>query len=85
MPGLTDEPAWPTLRAHLLLLAAHGADPLAQLAHRSCSRELDSADDRAAVLTGGSTTPASTTGPRRCRGCPAFPTGSPTILTGDPI
>ena len=27
VPGLTDEPAWPTLRAHLLLLAVHGADP----------------------------------------------------------
>ena len=27
VPGLTDEPAWPTLRAHLLLLAAAGADP----------------------------------------------------------
>jgi hypothetical protein len=27
VPGLTDEPAWPTLRAHLLLLAADGADP----------------------------------------------------------
>ena len=27
VPGLTDEPAWPTLRARLLLLAADGADP----------------------------------------------------------
>src|SRR5215213_8241904 len=26
--GLIDERAWPTLRAHLLLLAAHGADPV---------------------------------------------------------
>ena len=46
----TDEPAWPTLRAHLLLLAAHGTDPVAQLAAAAGSRELDSADDRAAVL-----------------------------------
>ena len=50
VPGLTDEPAWPTLRAHLLLLAAHGTDPVAQLAAAAGSRELDSADDRAAVL-----------------------------------
>jgi hypothetical protein len=26
VPRLTEEPAWPTLRAHLLLLAADGAD-----------------------------------------------------------
>ena len=28
---LTEEPAWPTLRGHLLLLAAAGADPVAEL------------------------------------------------------
>ena len=50
MPGLTDESAWPTLRAHLLLLAAHGTDPAAQLAAAAGRRELNSADDRAAVL-----------------------------------
>jgi DNA primase catalytic core len=51
VPGLIDEPAWPTLRAHLLLLlAAHGIDPVAQLAAAAGGRELDSADDRAAVL-----------------------------------
>jgi DNA primase catalytic core len=50
VPGLTDEPAWPSLRAHLLLLAAHGTDPVAQLAAAAGSRELNSADDRAAVL-----------------------------------
>ena len=50
VPGLIDEPAWPTLRAHLLLLAAHGTDPVAQLAAAAGSRELNSADDRAAVL-----------------------------------
>ena len=50
VPGLIDEPAWPTLRAHLLLLAAHGTDPVAQLAAVAGSRELNSADDRAAVL-----------------------------------
>jgi hypothetical protein len=50
MPGLTDELAGPSLRAHLLLLAAHGKDPATQLAAAAGSRELASADDRAAVL-----------------------------------
>jgi DNA primase catalytic core len=50
VPGLTGEPAWPTLRAHLLLLAAYGTDPAAQLAATACAREMYSADDRAAVV-----------------------------------
>jgi hypothetical protein len=50
VPGLTGEPAWPTLRAHLLLLAAHGGDPITQLATAAGGRELDSAEDRAAVV-----------------------------------
>lgn len=47
---LTQDPAWPTLRAHLTLLAAHGGDPLACLTAAAGGRELDSAGDRAAVL-----------------------------------
>ena len=31
LQGLTGEPAWPALRGHLLLLAAAGADPVAEL------------------------------------------------------
>jgi conjugative relaxase-like TrwC/TraI family protein len=50
VPGLCEEPAWPTLRAHMLLLAAHGIDPVAQLTGAAAGRELDTADDRAAVL-----------------------------------
>ena len=50
MPGHTDPPAWPTHRAHLLLIAAHGTAPVAQLAAVAGSRELNSADDRAAAL-----------------------------------
>jgi DNA primase catalytic core len=50
VPGLADEPAWPTLRARLLLLAADGIDPLVQLVGVVDTRELDSAVDRAAVL-----------------------------------
>jgi DNA primase catalytic core len=50
LPGLADEPAWPTLRAHLLLLGAHGEDPVALLRETASDRELTSAHDRAAVL-----------------------------------
>jgi DNA primase catalytic core len=50
VPGLTDEPAWPTLRSRLLLLAASGIDPVAQLLKAVDTRELHSADDQAAVL-----------------------------------
>ena len=50
VPGLTDEPAWPTLRARLLLLAAEGADPDERLRDACEAKELSSADDRAAVL-----------------------------------
>jgi DNA primase catalytic core len=50
VPGLTGEPAWPALRAHLLLLAAHGADPITQLQAAAGRRQLDSAEDWAAVV-----------------------------------
>ena len=48
--GLTHDPAWPTLRAHLLLAAADGADPTGQLTAAATARELDTATDRAAVI-----------------------------------
>jgi conjugative relaxase-like TrwC/TraI family protein len=50
VPGLVDEPAWPTLRAHLLLLAADGSDPHERLRAAYDARGLISADDHAAVL-----------------------------------
>ena len=50
VPSIADDPAWPTLRAHLILLAATGAEPLTALHFAAGSRELDTADDRAAVL-----------------------------------
>jgi hypothetical protein len=50
VPGLTDEPAWPTLRGRLLLLAADGADPHERLREACEAREMRSADDQAAVL-----------------------------------
>jgi DNA primase catalytic core len=50
MPGLADEPAWPALRARLLMLGASGIDPIAQLLSVVDTRELHSAVDRAAVM-----------------------------------
>ncbi|MBN9618494.1 MAG: relaxase domain-containing protein [Actinobacteria bacterium] len=48
--GLTDAAAWPTLRAHLALLAVDGRDPVQALTAAAGSRELGSALDPAAVL-----------------------------------
>jgi conjugative relaxase-like TrwC/TraI family protein len=49
--GLTDEPAWPTLRAHLLALAAEtGQHPLRHMLAAAFGRDLETAGDMAAVL-----------------------------------
>ncbi|MDN5797118.1 MAG: toprim domain-containing protein, partial [Intrasporangium sp.] len=48
--GVCEEAAWPTLRAHLLLLGASGTDPAGALQAAIEGRELDTAGDRAAVL-----------------------------------
>ena len=50
LSGLTGEPAWPTLRGHLLLLAAAGADPVAELFIAAARWDLTSARDQAAVI-----------------------------------
>jgi hypothetical protein len=51
IPGLTDEPAWPTLRAHLLTLAAEtGKHPLHHLLTVATGGDLGTAVDMAAVL-----------------------------------
>ncbi len=51
IPGLTAEPAWPTLRAHLLDLAAEtGHHPYHHLNEAARGRNLASAGDMAAVL-----------------------------------
>src|SRR4029453_15178408 len=51
IPGLTAEPAWPTLRAHLLDLAAEtGEHPLRHLLTAAAGRDLQTAGDMAAVL-----------------------------------
>jgi DNA primase catalytic core len=49
-PELPDEAAWPTLRAHLLLLGATGENPVETLRAAAGDWELASAHDRAAVL-----------------------------------
>jgi conjugative relaxase-like TrwC/TraI family protein len=48
--GLTGELAWPTLRAHLMLLAAAGADPVAELFNAAAPRGLASDREQAAVI-----------------------------------
>jgi hypothetical protein len=51
VPSLTSEPSWPTLRAHLLALAAEtGEHPLLHLQTAAAGRELHTAEDMAAVL-----------------------------------
>ena len=51
IPGLTTEPAWPTLRAHLLALAAEtGQHPLRHMLTAATGRDLETAGDMAAVL-----------------------------------
>ena len=51
VPGLTDEQAWPTLRAHLLALAAETEQhPFVHLQTAAAGRDLSTAGDMAAVL-----------------------------------
>jgi hypothetical protein len=51
IPGLTTEPAWPTLRAHLLALAAETEQhPLRHMLTAATGRDLKTAGDMAAVL-----------------------------------
>jgi hypothetical protein len=51
LPGLTTEPAWPSLRGHLLALAAEtGQHPLRHMLTAVAGRDLHTAGDMAAVL-----------------------------------
>jgi conjugative relaxase-like TrwC/TraI family protein len=47
---LSAEPAWPTLRGHLIQFAAHGQDPMVVLRDALNQGDLGTADDPAAVL-----------------------------------
>ena len=85
IPGLTDEPAWPTLRAHLLRLAADTGDhPL----------PISSKPQKAATSPPPATRPLSLTGgsrkspyppPHRCPGSPTFQPISGNIPSGATI
>jgi hypothetical protein len=60
VPELTSEPSWPTLRAHLLALAAEtGEHPLLHLHEAALGRDLSTAEDMAAVLNWRLAEPAS--------------------------
>ncbi|MDQ2851340.1 MAG: AAA family ATPase, partial [Actinomycetota bacterium] len=50
VPGVTEQPAWPALGAHLILAGAHGGDPIAQMHAAAQARDLSTAADTAAVL-----------------------------------
>ncbi|WP_156464798.1 MobF family relaxase [Aeromicrobium sp. Root495] len=50
VPGIRDEPAWPTLIAHLVLRQVQGRDAAADLERCVAERELDGVEDRAAIL-----------------------------------
>ncbi|WP_280442365.1 MobF family relaxase [Nocardia brasiliensis] len=50
LPHLTDCPAYPVLRQHLALIGLTGQDPIAALHNAKNARELDTANDIAAVL-----------------------------------
>jgi hypothetical protein len=72
VPELTGEPSWPTLRAHLLGLAAEtGEHPLLHLHTAAAGRELHTAEDIAAVLDWRLPAPQPPN-QGRCRGFPAF-------------
>jgi conjugative relaxase-like TrwC/TraI family protein len=59
LPGLTTEPAWPTLRTHLLALAAETEQhPFLHLQTAAAGRDLQTAGDMAAVLYWRLTAPA---------------------------
>ena len=81
VPHLTNEPSWPTLRAHLITLAAEtGEHPLLHLQAAAAGRELHTAGDMAAVLDWRLPEPAPTDpGP-----LPWLP-GVPTLLHDHPV
>jgi hypothetical protein len=81
VPHLANEPSWPTLRAHLITLAAEtGEHPLLHLQAAAAGRELHTAGDMAAVLDWRLPEPAPTDpGP-----LPWLP-GVPTLLHDHPV
>ena len=85
LPGLTTEPAWPTLRAHLLSLAAEtGKHPIRHMMTAAAGRDLRSAGDMAAVLYWRLPTLTLCRPQVRCPGSRAFHQRSMTIPSGSP-
>jgi hypothetical protein len=82
VPGIVEDAAWPTLRADLVLLAATGTDPLVALHSAASARELDTADDRSAVLAWRLTPTLAAPAPDHSPGCPASPQSCTTTRTG---
>ncbi|MGW4368052.1 MobF family relaxase [Nocardia takedensis] len=81
-PGLTDAPAYPTLRQHLATLAVSGIDPADALRAVIAERELDTAADPAAVLDWRLTpSGAHPTGTGPLPWTPAIPAGLDTSTT----
>jgi conjugative relaxase-like TrwC/TraI family protein len=63
VPDITNEPAWPTLRANLIFLAAEtGLHPLIHLYEAAFDRDLSTAEDTAALLNWRLPEPAPTHG-----------------------
>ncbi|HEY3408759.1 MAG TPA: MobF family relaxase, partial [Propionicimonas sp.] len=80
--GLTDADAWPTLRSNLMLLAANGHNPADILNQAIALGELDTARDRAAVITYRLDLTQASAG--RTRGPLPWLAGIPTQLLDDP-
>lgn len=51
VPQITSQPAWPTLRARLIMAAVDGQDPLQLLKDTAARRELGTSEDPAATIT----------------------------------
>ena len=85
LPGLTTEPPWPTLRAHLLDLAAEAdKHPLRHLLTAAAGRDLRTAGDMAAVLYWRLPELARLPPQVRCPGSQAFQKRSVAIRAGGP-
>ncbi len=82
VPDMTQAPAWPTLRAHLTLMAADGQEPVQVLRDAVTAREIDTAADPAAVLDWR----LDDTGMRNTAPGPLpWVPGIPTTLAADPV
>ncbi len=85
-PGLTDTAAYPILRQHLATIALSNRDPITALHHAAAERELDTADDVAAVLDWRlDPTAAHSTGNGPLPWLPGLPTGLPDDLITDQL